>query len=158
MAVRPVPGPMRPSDDPGWASYADAILVFHSVPSFEIDLTAPIGDAERALLAGAGLRSRFGLVTAENPRGQAATAQENRRLRAAFEAELSGSGGTLLRVDGLSRDRRHREIGVALEWSTERLLDLARRWQQSAIYWFDGEAMWVLGALTQAPDWKLEPR
>ncbi|HRP07221.1 MAG TPA: DUF3293 domain-containing protein [Gemmatimonadales bacterium] len=149
---------MIPADDPGWTAYADAILVFHTVPPFEIDLSRPISPDRRALLAGAGLGGEFGLVTAENPRGRAATPDRNRRLRAAFDAELSRHGGARLRVDGLSRDRRHCEIGVALDWPKQSVVELARRWEQSAIYWFDGAVMWVIGALTDAPPWKLEPR
>jgi hypothetical protein len=62
-----------------------------------------------------------------------------------------------VRVDGLSRDRRRVEVGVALPWPMAAVRDLARRWEQSAIYWYDGSAMWVIGALTEAPPWRLEP-
>jgi hypothetical protein len=55
----------------------------------------------------------------------------------------------------LSPDRTHVEEGVALALAVEDVEALARVWDQSAIYWWDGEAFWVRGALTQAPPWRL---
>jgi hypothetical protein len=97
-------------------------------------------------------------MTADNPFGQTLDPAENAERRSRLTSELAARGASPVRVDGLSADRRHREIGVALSWSCDDVVALARRWDQSAIYWFDGGAMWVIGALTQAPPWKLEPQ
>lgn len=149
---------MRPADDPGWSSYAETILVVHGPNPVEVDLRRPIGARERAAFLAAGLEGSFGLVTAENPFGRAASPEENARRREALAAELRAAGVEAIRVDGLSPDRQHREIGVALRWPLEAVRDLARRYDQSAIYWFDGGAMWVIGALTVAPPWRLVPQ
>lgn len=149
---------MHPADDPRWASYAETILVVHGSSPIEVPLSKPIGAHGRAAFQAAGLPGCFGLVTPENPFGRPMTPEENATRRAEFVAELAALGEVPVRVDGLSPDRSHREIGVALGWPLESVLQLARRWEQSAIYWFDGEAMWVIGALTVAPPWKLVPR
>lgn len=149
---------MRPEDDPGWQGYADTILEVHLDPPAEVDLTCPITDRERAIWRAAGLSGAFGLVTPDNPFGRPLDEAANALRRERFQAELRERGAHPVRVDGLSRDRLHREVGVALAWPREDVVALARRWDQSAIYWFDGEAMWVIGALTDAPPWRLEAR
>lgn len=146
---------MRPADDPSWASYATTILRVHAPEPFEIALDRPVPPPARAALAAAGLAGPFGLVTPCNPRGRPATDAENRARLAAFHAELRRDGHAWIRVDGLSPDRRHAEEGVALAWSADAVRALARRWDQSAIYWWDGTAFWVLGALTEAAPWRL---
>jgi len=146
---------MRPGDDPGWAAYAETILRVHGPILAEVDLARPLGAKERAVFHAAGLPGCFGLVTAENPRGRDLTPDENADRRARFESELARSGTHPVRVDGLSRDRRRVEIGVALPWPLADVRALARRWEQSAIYWFDGHAMWVVGALTVTDPWRL---
>jgi hypothetical protein len=148
-------GSMRPADDPGWSSYAETILVVHGRPPFEVDLSRPIGAAELAAFQAAGLTGSFGLVTPDNPFGRALSEAENGWRRQAFMQELAALGEAPIRVDGLSPDRLRCEIGVALRWPLAAVQDLARRWEQSAIYWFDGQAMWVIGALTDAPPWRL---
>ncbi len=148
---------MRPTDDPGWAAYADTILLVHGPSPAEVDLARPLGAKEHAVFHAAGLPGCFGLVTAENPRGRDVAPDENAERRARFGAELAALGAQPVRVDGQSRDRRRAEIGVALSWPLAAVRDLARRWEQSAIYWFDGDAMWVIGALTASAPWRLEP-
>jgi hypothetical protein len=141
---------MLPGDDPAWRTYARTILRFNSDPRMELDLSRPLTAREYALLQGLGLPGSFGLVTPENPRGDSVSAMDNEQRWQAFQADLMATVNRWLRVDGYSPDRLHVERGVALEWPRHRVLDLARRWQQSAIYWFDGAAFWVMGALTVA--------
>ncbi len=146
---------MRPEDDPGWAGYGRTILVFDGSPALEVDLARSPGGALRVQLAARGLDGPFGLVTPCNPRGRLISPQENDALVVRFLAELDAAGKRYVRVDGVSPDRRHVEHGVALAWSRADLLALARKWEQSAVYWWDGEAFWVIGALTSAPPWRL---
>ena len=141
---------MRPGDDPGWESYGSTILVVHAALPFEIDLSMPVNAPARALLAGAGLAEPFGLVTPCNPRGQHAAQPENDALLNQFLADFTADGSRYVRVDGVSPDRRHVEPGVALAWPQPDVVALARKWRQSAVYWWDGAAFWVVGALTDA--------
>ena len=154
----PTTGALRPADDPGWSSYAETILVFPDSAPGEVPLSRPIGAAGRAVFEAAGLPGAFGVMTAENPFGRPADPAENARRRERLSAELRAAGASPVRVEGVSPDRQHREIGVGLRWSCDAVIELARRWEQSAIYWFDGRDMWVVGALTVAPPWKLEPQ
>jgi hypothetical protein len=142
-------------DDPSWASYGRTILRVHAAIPFEIDLARPVRAAQRAALAVAGLPGRFGLVTPCNPRGQVVDDVTNRERLATFHQALRGADTQWIRVDGLSPDRVHVEEGVALSWPVEEVEALACTWDQSAIYWWDGEAFWVRGALTQAAPWRL---
>lgn len=149
---------LHPSDDPGWDGYGETILEVHGRTLGEVDLTLPIGPRELAIFAGAGLAGTFGILTAENPRGLPAPPEENAHRRATLQAELEEQGVAAVRIDGLSRDRQHREIGVAIRWPMPEVIELARKWQQSAIYWFDGHHMWVIGALTVAQPARLPAR
>ena len=150
-------GALLPADDPGWASYAETILVIHGSTPVEVPLSRPIGARERAAFAAAGLPGPFGVLTADNPFGRPMSAEGNAARRTQLAAELDSAGVAAVRVDGYSPDRQHHEVGVALQWPQHEVVALAKRWEQSAIYWFDGESMWVIGALTVAPPWKLEP-
>jgi hypothetical protein len=154
----PTDGSLLPSDDPGWDGYGETILEVHGSTIGEVDLASPIGVREIAIFAGAGLAGTFGILTAENPRGLPASPEENARRRALLQAELEEQGVTAVRIDGLSRDRVHREIGVAIRWPMQRVIYLARKWHQSAIYWFDGHDVWLIGALTVAPPIRLPAR
>ncbi len=146
---------MRPEDDPGWAGYGETTLVFAGPPSLQVDLARPPDASQRAQLAARGLDGPFGVVTPCNPRGQRMSPQENGALLVRFLAELDAAGKRYVRVDGVSPDRRHVESGVALAWSQADVVAWARKWAQSAIYWWDGEAFWVVGALTAARPWRL---
>lgn len=143
---------MRPEDDPSWASYARTILEFHPSDPLRVDLAHPIGARSRAIFRASGLPGCFGLVTPENPRGRHAAANANAERWRRFRSELPNE---TVQVDGVDPDSPHRERGVALGWPRVRVTALARRWEQSAIYWFDGHAMWVIGALARATPWRL---
>jgi hypothetical protein len=144
---------MRPEDDPGWASYAETHLVIHGPVPVRIDLAHPLGPREGAGLVASGLPGTFGLVTPENPFGHPSDAAQNAERLARFLAELGPRPH--VRVDGVSPDGAHVEHGVALAWPCAEVVALAERWEQSAIYWFDGQAFWVVGALTVAAPWRL---
>lgn len=146
-------GRLRPEDDPGWASYAETHLVVHGPVPLHIDLALPPGPREIAGLVASGLPGTFGLVTPENPFGHPADAATNATRLRDFLAALGPASH--VRVDGVSPDGAHVEHGVALAWPCAKVVDLAVRWEQSAIYWFDGHAFWVVGALTDAAPWRL---
>ena len=146
---------MRPEDDPGWASYAETVLVFAGPGEFEIDLSFPVPPAAHRDLAARGLDRPFGLVTPCNPRGRPSSPGENEARLVRFLAELDLTGARYVRVDGSSPDRRYVERGVALSWPQGEIVALAKRWEQSAIYWWDGTRFWVVGALTETAPWPL---
>lgn len=146
---------LLPADDPSWASYGETILRVHGTPLFEINLALAVNAAEVAALAAAGLTGTFGLVTPCNPRGHPTADATNVARLQAFHQALRTTDTSWVRVDGLSPDRSHVEEGVALAWPVEEVERLACAWDQSAIYWWDGEAFWVRGALTRTAPWRL---
>jgi len=36
---------------------------------------------------------------------------------------------------------------VALKGTLDRVIDMAKRWEQLAIFWFDGSGFWIYGAI-----------
>lgn len=51
-----------------------------------------------------------------------------------------------LHVDACSPDRSHCEQSVAVALGLQPLIDLACRYDQLAIFWFDGAAFWIIPA------------
>lgn len=145
---------LRPEDDPGWHAYARTVLEFHLPGRPRVDLALPLDAAARATFLLAGLPGAFGLITPENPRGHDATTTVNEERWQRFRA---GPGHGKVRVDGHDPHSSRHERGVAMVRPRDQLLQLAREWGQSAIYWYDGDLMWVVGALTIAPPWPLGP-
>jgi hypothetical protein len=136
---------IEPPDDPAWRHYADTILHFDGGP--RVDLRAPVTARDRAALAALGFALPFAVVTAYNPRGRAAAAEQNERRHAALlaGARLRDPGCRI--VTGASPDGAHREPGVAVRLPIDAAAALACRWDQSAFFWFDGAAFTIHGAL-----------
>jgi hypothetical protein len=44
---------------------------------------------------------------------------------------------------------------VALVGSKSRAIEIAKRWEQIAIFWFDGHSFWIYGAISDAEPIKL---
>ena len=55
-----------------------------------------------------------------------------------------------MQVDCCSPDRSHCECSIAVTMPQREALDLAREMRQVAIFWFDGNRFWILGALVEA--------
>lgn len=147
-------------------AYAQTVLELAGVPHGRIDLRQPVGAPERAALAHVGLDRPFAVMTAENPHGRneedAPTAAEERARDAANDRDLAtlvdalGEAGTpFVRVDGTAPDGSYRERCVAVVLPRDDAVALARRFAQLALFWFDGEAFWLLPAEAGAPPKRL---
>ncbi len=92
-----------------------------------------------------GLPSRFGVVTAHNPRSLPASAEANARADAALRRHLIDAGLHPFRVIGGSRDGSHREpgFGVAAE-SPEAIRPISRRFEQDAFFWIEEGVIYVI--------------
>jgi Protein of unknown function (DUF3293) len=152
-----------------WAQYPCTILEFAPPARLRIDLRRPLGAAERATLAALGLDRPFAVLTAENPLGEnaedkptaaqeAATERRNADRRAELEAELRRAGVEFQPCDGVAPDGDYREQGVAVVLPKEQAVMLARRFGQLAIFWFDGRAFSLVGAVARNPTEKLPKR
>jgi len=111
-----------------------------------VDLRVEVSPAIRRGLAALGL-NQFAVLTAFNPRGVDIGEDENNRRMKELEAELTSSGDSFVRVDACSPDRSHCECSVALSAEFDRAIDIAKRWEQIAIFWFDGQSFWIYGAI-----------
>jgi len=72
------------------------------------------------------------------------------RLRDLLNRYLGEQGFTHRAVTGSSPDGAHRERGFAVWLERDDVVAIARRFEQSAIFWFDGGAFWLVGALVDA--------
>jgi hypothetical protein len=155
--------------DEKWARYPSTILEFAPPDLLRIDLRRPLGAAERATLATLGLDRPFAVLTAENPFGEnaedkptpeqeAATEQKNAVRRAELEAELRKSRVKFQPCDGVAADGDYREHGVAVVLPRDQAVMLARRFGQLAIFWFDGRAFMLVGAVARKGPEKLPKR
>lgn len=144
--------------DEKWRAYPNTILEFAGRPPLRLDLRERVTDDTRAALAALGLATAFGVFTAENPAGENAEdapteRAEERRERAndrrisQLERELDARGVAYVPVDGVSPDGRYREHCIATLTTRDDAVALARRYAQLALFWFDGEAFWLLPAL-----------
>ncbi len=136
-------------EDSLWTAYANTRLLIGPPPRIKIDLRLPVSDDLRHLLTKLGLGATFAIVTPFDPRGARAPAWQNlwRYIRA--RRLLRSRNLKFISADGESPDSRHRERGFALAMSRSDAAALARELEQLALYWFDGEAFWIDGALAE---------
>lgn len=147
--------------DEKWGSYGDTVLEFPGPPRLRIDLRRPLDDAAREALRTMGLDGAFAVLTAENPAGQnpedaptgrAAGEREarNERRTSRLEQALDEAGVAFIPADGSAPDGSYRERCVAAVMPRREAVELARRLDQLALFWFDGRDFWLLPAEADA--------
>ncbi len=137
------------SHDPDWPKYPETILTFATTPPVEIDLRAIPPDNALAALSSAGFGKPFAIMTAFDPRGENHPAAENERRERELEQRLGAAGYEFVLVDCCSPDRSHCERSVAVVMPQEEAVAVARELEQVAIFWFDGERFWIVGAVVE---------
>lgn len=143
--------PLTPSDDSAWSHYAETILEIDGEGrALRIDLRQPLSEPERLALATLGPSSKFGIVTAANPAGSPVDRAANERRHAALKQWTIEHGYVHRAATGSSPDGKHTEHGFVVWLERDDVVALARRFDQSAIFWFDGGAFWLVGALVDA--------
>ena len=135
--------------DPDWPKYPETVLTFATEPPIEIDLRAIPPHAALSSLAAVGLGKPFAIMTAHDPHGEDLPPQENEKRGETLERRLSRAGLPFVVVDCCSPDRSHCERSVAVVMPQQQAVDLARELQQVAIFWFDGERFWIIGAVVE---------
>jgi hypothetical protein len=143
--------PTSPPDqhDPDWPKYPETVLEFSTTPALEIDLRRPVLAEAITKLQTIGLGSPFAIMTAYDPRGRNLSPDENDKRRKELNDRLAAEGYKFVPVDCCSPDRSHCECSVAVVMPQPAALDLARELEQVAIFWFDGERFWILGAIVK---------
>ncbi|HEU4747772.1 MAG TPA: DUF3293 domain-containing protein [Gemmatimonadaceae bacterium] len=132
--------------DPDWPKYPETILIFATNPPVEIDLRATPSQNALSELSAAGLGKPFAIMTAFDPRGENLSPEENRRRARSLEDRLGSAGYSFVAVDCCSPDRSHCECSVAVVMPQETAIEIARELEQIAIFWFDGQRFWIVGA------------
>jgi len=136
--------------DERWSSYPETVLHFSGEPPVMIDLRVEVTPTLRKGLAALGLAGEFAVVTAFNPRGVDSSEEENEGRMRELEAELESAGERFVRLDACSPDKSHCECSVAIETARERAIDIAKRFEQVAIFWYDGARFWIYGGISDA--------
>ena len=131
--------------DERWSSYPETVLYFAG--DIMVDLRVEITRSLREGLAAIGFHEPFAVLTAFNPGGIDTDEAENNRRQDELEAELRSSGDVFVRVDACSPDRSHCECSVALIAEFDRAIEIAKRWEQIAIFWYDSTSFWIYGAI-----------
>jgi hypothetical protein len=130
-----------------WGDFPNTVLHFLSLPPVMVDLRHELDRSVRFQLYGLGFEREFGIVSAYNPMGIGQAASINSERAASLQMEAAALPATAIcRVDACSPDRSHCEMSVALALDLHSLVDLACRYHQLAIFWFDGEAFWIIPA------------
>jgi hypothetical protein len=142
--------------DERWSSYPETVL--HFPGEVMIDLRVDVTPALRNGLKALGLEGGFAVLTAFNPRGVDSSDDENRERQSELEAELRSVGHEFVRLDACSPDKSHCECSVALQAELRDAIEVAKRWMQVAIFWFDGSGFWIYGAIEPIEPIKLPVR
>jgi hypothetical protein len=137
--------PPSSSDAAGaWGSFPETLLHFRSSPQLTIDLRRAVDEEVRSGLRKIGFERSFGIVTAQNPMGVEQISVVNDALAASLQQVTAGLGVKQVCIDACSPDESHCERSVAIELDERSLIDIAYTYEQLAIFWFDGEAFWIV--------------
>jgi len=136
-------------DDSLWTEYANARLLIGRPPRIKVDLWLPVGEELEYRLTKLGLGATFAIITPFDPRGTRAPAWKNLARYVRTRLLLRSRKLRYVPADGESPDSRHRERGFAIAMTRTDAAALARELEQLALYWFDGKAFWIDGALAE---------
>jgi len=95
------------------------------------------------------LPDSFGIVTSCNPNGEEVGSAENLRLDRELGSLLSSTGSDHFRVTGGSRDMTHAEPGYGCLVDRERIVDLGHQWNQEAVFWVEGDDLFLIPCATR---------
>ena len=140
-----------------WPHYRTAVLHFGTAPPWTVpasEFAHPTHAPRRRAL---GLDRPFAIVTAFNPHPQRPHASANVLAHAELARCLDSLGLDHLACAGTDPAEVHREEGFAVFAAIETVLDLARRFGQAAVYWWDGASMWIEPTNAESTRERLDP-
>ena len=109
-----------------------------------LDLRKPVDAASRSCLKIMGFEQPFGVVSAQDPMGVAQSPSVNSVLAASLQSDVAKLRVAQASLDACSPERSHCEHSMAIALDLPALIDLAYRYDQLAIFWFDGRAFWIV--------------
>lgn len=122
-------------------------LLFFSASDLTVDLRRPIDPATLEQLENLGLGRHFCVITAHNPLGRTVTAEENRAFHEQLAARLAKLECLHTPCAGMNPERTHREDGFAVRLALPDAVELARTFEQLALFQFDEESFWIVPVL-----------
>lgn len=137
---------MPSSDHCGWGDFPHTVLHFADASSDSIDLRKEVSAEAIRVLTRIGLEWSFGVITAHNPMGITQSTQWNDAIAAELLREVAAMGVPFALLDACSPDRSHCERSIAVSAPCSGLIQLARSYDQLAIFWFDGSSFWIVPA------------
>ena len=149
-----------------YQAYPHTVLAFHGATPCRIDLRTALRPDDRRRLAALPVAAPFAVLTAENPEGEnvedaddageaAEQERDNRRRTRTLVATLEAEGVPYVRVDGMAPDGDYCERCVAVSLSLAEAVTLAGLARQLALFWYDGEAFWLVPAEADEPPRRL---
>ena len=126
------------------SDYPNTVIHFFADGSLVVDLTKPLPEDLVARMEERALGPTFAVITACNPRGHRLDDRWNRNLTRALREDVERLGVVWEPATGVSLDGTHQEEGVVLSIAKEDARQLARKFAQTAFFWFDGDAVCVV--------------
>lgn len=120
------------------------MLYFDSDSTLVLDLRKKISATARIELGRLGFEHSFGVVTAQDPLGAPQTPAANERLAATLRQEVAALRCVCASVNACNSDRSHCEQSIAAALDLKSLIAIAHGYAQLAIFWFDGNAFWII--------------
>ncbi len=108
-----------------------------------IDLRESLGPAAREALARQGLSGAFAVLSAFPAPSQSRPRDESERLTERLRRVVRAFDAQDVDVLASSPCGAHTEPSVAAALSRRDALAIARLFDQAALFWFDGERMWI---------------
>lgn len=140
-----------------WGDFPCTHLRFVGTPELVVDVRGRVTPEVRAGLAAYGLTGSFVVVTAQDPMGRSQPPAVNARLATKLQEHVAALGVPAARVEACSPDRSHCEQSVAVALARHDGVRLACEYDQLAIFWFDGDAFWIVPARSTKPAVRLAP-
>lgn len=109
-----------------WERYKTSVFLCHQ----------PLGD-----------QINFAIISAQNPLGNVKHHQLNLTLDCQFETSLNAENLPYRRLIGAAPDLSFREPSWAVMCDKAKAIDLARKFQQNAIYWVEADKLYLVPAL-----------
>ena len=93
--------------------------------------------------------SNFAIITAHNPRGEILDNEKNANLNRLLCQRLQGTEHKS--IIGCSLDLKHQEASFAVVCDKSQAIELARQFDQNAIYWVENGELWLIPAVLKWP-------
>ncbi|MGV3709044.1 MAG: DUF3293 domain-containing protein [Gemmatimonas sp.] len=139
-------------DDPTWTQYSRTILEFPD--GLRVDLQEPLSNDVRARIS-ASIGENFAIVSAADPKGQDQNDNINVQAVHNFRCELDRRSIRYFPIIGRAADGSHIEESLVLLAPMDEARRMASDADQSAYFWFDGAAFWLMGARVDHPPVRL---